>query len=246
MIILAIVLLVILTGLIVFLVWKAFVQNGRAALKQSKDRVSELEAQIALLEEKASSRINVTGLTPVLHVAVLNVDTSFVRPYTREEQGYTFNGALRADIVAEYGVKLEEMKFRLDGNTLYIAGFKPGLISYSRKQLSWDHAVATRQRKLFAPVLDTSADLFAKKMKERLRAELEKEIDDRNIAEFEWLAPVVSRQVTELIKQIAGRPVSIVEVGDHAPEGYIGFEEFCEAGRLQNAQNQLQINERHP
>lgn len=120
-----------------YLVWRAFVKNSAADLKRSEESRRALQQQVQALQrqldEMSRSPLNVTGLTPVLHLAVLNIDTSFTRTYIREDtsRGLRFEGALRADICAEYGVRLEEVRFRFDEaqRTLYIANFHPGIIS---------------------------------------------------------------------------------------------------------------------
>ncbi|MBR4133325.1 MAG: hypothetical protein IKU04_02230, partial [Bacteroidales bacterium] len=152
-----------LIGLIGFLVWKAFVKNGREDLRRSERKGKELEEEVTNLrkqiaglyrelEEKGRSPLNVVELSPILHLAVMNIDSSFVRTYIREDEdaGLTFNGALRADICAEYGIKLEEVGFRYDAvnNTLYLADFHPGLISFSKKQLSWEIANSYASRSI--------------------------------------------------------------------------------------------------
>ncbi len=219
---------------VAFLVWKAFIQGSKRDLDKSRRRNEELEKQLQdlqrRLDELSHSPLNVTGLTPVLHLAVLNVDTSFTRTYVREDErrGLSFNGALRADICAEYGVKLEDVRFRYDSSSdiLYIAGFRPGIISFSRKQLSWDLARTVRSRSILGmslpPVDDKTADAFTRKMTEQIRAEVEKEIDERKIKEFEWLEPVVSRQVTDILRAAVCRPstrISLLE--EPASEGFV-------------------------
>lgn len=209
-----------------FLVWKAFIKDGQNELARSEKESEDLKKQVEdlqhQLDELSHSPLNVTSLTPVLHLAVLNIDTSFTRSYEREDEarGLTFKGALRADICAEYGVRLEDVRYRYDSeaDTLWLADFHPGLISYSKKQLNWDIAVALRSRSLLGfnlpPIDDATADEFTREMKETIRAEVEKEIDRRKIAEFEWLAPIVSRQVTDVLRTVVGGPgtkVSVVE-----------------------------------
>lgn len=231
-------------ALIAFLVWKAFIKNGRDELRRSEkkgealeDEISALKKQIAglnrELDEKSRSRLNVVELSPILHLAVLNIDSSFVRTFVREDEqaGITFNGALRADICAEYGVKLEEVGFKYDPdlNLLQLVNFHPGLISFSKKQLNWEIARSYRSRNLlgheFPAVTDTAADAFTKRMCEELRASLEKEIDDRKITEFEWLAPMISQQVTDMFKLIVGRPDLNIIALEAAPEGRQALEE---------------------
>ena len=223
-----------------FLVWKAFIKNGQDALRKSEDSRRELDRQVAdlrrQLDEISHSPINVTGLTPVLHLAVLNVDTSFTRTYVREDvdRGLTFNGALRADICAEYGIRLEDVKFKFDPetSTLWLANFEPGLLSFSKKQLTWDIANAVRSRSILGiklpPMDDSVAEDFTKEMKETIRAEVEKEIDKRRIAEFDWLAPVVSRQVTDVLRATIGHPEAKVSIlsGVQEAAGFLPLNEF--------------------
>jgi hypothetical protein len=234
------------TALISFLVWKAFIANGREDLRRSErkgqaleEEVTSLKKQLAglyrELEEKGRSPLNVVELSPILHLAVMNIDSSFVRTFIREDEdaGLTFNGALRADICAEYGIKLEEVGFRYDAdnNCLYLANFHPGLISFSKKQLSWEIANSYASRSIlgrsFVSASNPAAKAYTAKMCKELRDDLEKEIDDRKIAEFEWLSPMISQQVTDMLKMLVGRPGLSIITMEGRPEGdYLTFPEF--------------------
>lgn len=233
-------------ALLSFLVWKAFIKNGREDLKRSErkgkaleEEVTSLKKQIAglyrELEEKGRSPLNVVELSPILHLAVMNIDSSFVRTFIREDEdaNLTFNGALRADICAEYGIKLEEVGFRYDSdnNTLYLANFHPGLISFSKKQLSWEIANSYASRSIlgrsFVSASHPAAKAYTARMCKELRDDLEKEIDDRKIAEFEWLSPMISQQVTDMLKVLVGRPGLSIITMEGRPEGdYLSFPEF--------------------
>ena len=224
-----------------FLVWKAFIKSGQDELRASEKHGEELQGQVnelrRRLEEMSRSRLNVTGISPILHLSVLEIDTSFTRSYVREDKKHqlTFNGALRTDICAQYGVKLEDVRFKYDDatQTLYLAGFRPGLLSFSKKQMTWDIANSVRGRDFFGwielpPVDDGEAEAFTKRMKEEIRAEVEKEIDERRIAEFEWLSPLITRQVTDVLKLSLGKPdakVAILEEGGSEAE-FIDFGTF--------------------
>ena len=232
--------------LLAFLVWKAFIKNGREDLRRSERKGEELEEEVASLqkqiaglyrerEEKGRSPLNVVELSPILRLAVMNIDSSFVRTFIREDEeaGLTFNGALRADICAEYGIKLEEVGFRYDqeSNTLFLANFHPGLISFSKKQLNWEIANSYASRNIlgrhFSSASSPAAKAYTARMCKELRDGLEKEIDDRKIAEFEWLSPMISQQVTDMLKMIVGRPGLGIVTMEGRPEGdYLSFPEF--------------------
>ena len=223
-----------------FLVWKAFIKNGREELDKAEERNGELEHQVAelrrQLDEIRNSPINVASLTPVLHLAVLNIDTSFTRTYIREDESraLSFQGALRADICAEYGARLEDVRFKYDeaSDTLYLAGFRPGIISYSRKRLVWDLARTVRTRSFLGislpPVDDKVAEDYTRQMTESIRSEVENEIDERHIQEFKWLEPVVSRQVTDVLRAAVCGPLTKISVLEQAPApgDFVGIEEI--------------------
>lgn len=227
-----------------YLIWKAFIKNGREDLKRSEKLLKEKEQKEAEMEktirdlsrelaENRHSRLNVMELNPILHIAVLNVNTSFTRSYVREEGEMTFNGALRVDINAEYGARLEDARFKYDpiSNTLSIADFKPGLISYSKKQLTWDIARSYRSRPNIlgierADISDQQAELFTNQMCEKLRGELEKEIDDRQVAEFDWLSPMISQQVVDIFKLMIGRETLNIAVEEKYDDTFVDLNTF--------------------
>ena len=221
-----------------YLIWRAFVKTGREELRQSARRENMLSEQIESLkstidllnrelEEKSNSKINVVGLNPILHLAVLNIDSSFTRPYIRQQDNMSFYGALRAEISAEYGIKMEDVMFKYDkeSNNLFLKNFHPGLISYSKKQLNWDFANAYKTINFFGKNVCIPADAYAKSTSEDLRKDLEIEIDERKIEEFDWLSPMISTQVCDMLKLMIGKPgVNIILLPDDAqidalPEG---------------------------
>lgn len=227
-----------------YLIWKAFIKNGREDLKRSEKLLKEKEQKEAEMEktirdlsrelaENRHSRLNVMELNPILHIAVLNVNTSFTRSYVREDGEMTFNGALRVDINAEYGARLEDARFKYDpiSNTLSIADFKPGLISYSKKQLTWDIARSYRSRPNIlgierADISDQQAELFTNQMCEKLRGELEKEIDDRQVAEFDWLSPMISQQVVDIFKLMIGRETLNIAIEEKYDDTFVDLNTF--------------------
>lgn len=225
--------------LLAFLVWKAFIKNNREELLKSEQLNEQLNHQLTELRRELDtlrhSPLNVASLTPVLHLSVLNVDTSFTRTYIREDKdrSLVFSGALRADICAEYGVRLEDVRFKYEpsSDTLYVAGFNPGVISYSRKRLTWDLCHTFRGRSLLGinlpPVNDKVAEDFTHKMTESIRNEVEAEIDNRRIKEFDWLEPVVSRQIIDVLRVAVCGPKTRINVleGD-AGEGFVGIDEL--------------------
>ena len=213
-----------------YLIWRAFVKTSKEELRQSERRENMLTEQIQSLkstidllnrelEEKSNSKINVVGLNPILHLAVLNIDSSFTRPYIRQQDNISFYGALRAEISAEYGIKMEDVLFKYDkdSNNLFLKNFHPGLISYSRKQLNWDFANAYKTINFFGKNVCIPADAYAKTQSEELRRDLEIEIDERKIEEFDWLSPMISTQVCDMLKLMIGKPgVNIILLPDNA------------------------------
>ena len=254
--------LLLLAVVIGFLVWKAFIQNGREDLRRSERKGKALEEEVGSLKrelaglyrelvEKSRSPLNVVELSPILHLAVMNIDSSFVRTYIREDQeeGLTFNGALRADICAEYGIKLEDVGFRYDAdtNTLFLANFQPGLISFSKKQLNWEIANSFASRTIFGRHFSSASNPAAKaytaRMCRELRDDLEKEIDERKISEFAWLSPMISQQVTDMLKVLVGRPGMSIVTMEGRPEGdFLTFPEFRKQLAAQSAVAKIEDN----
>lgn len=212
------------------LAWKAFSRTDKDEVADLRKTIRNLDRELA---EKTTGRINVVGLNPILHVATMNVDTSFVRPYVREEGNMTFNGALKADMQIEYGIKMEEVRYRYDAesNNLTLANFHPGIISYSKKQLKWEFARTFKSRSLLGhdlpPFSDTEADKFTQRMCEQLRNELESEIDKRQVTEFEWLKPLVTEQVVDVLKLMVGKEnINITIAEGNGDESFLEFKEL--------------------
>ena len=189
--------------------------ESRSELQELREKVKTLDRELA---EKTQTKLNIVSLNPILHVATMNVDTSFVRPYVREQDDMTFHGALRADICAEYGIRLEEVLFRYDADAglLNVASFHPGIIAYSKKQLSWAFASSYRARQIFgyelSSVCDSQTEAFTKSLCDELRVDLEKEIDERKVEELAWLSPLVTEQVKDVLRVMMGREDLIINI----------------------------------
>ena len=226
--------------LFAFLVWKAFIKSPEDKLNASAKNEVKLKSEIdtlkrevnslnRLLAEKDQTSMNVVEMSPVLHVALMTLDTSFVRTFQRERDDLTFNGALKVDLCAEYGIRLEDVLFHYDEqrNLLQLAHFRPGMISYSKKQLNWVIAQSTRQRSanLFRrnprAVLDDATDAYTKEMCEEIRSELEKEIDTRQVQELDWMAEPLKQQVIGMLKYSIHLPQVDVQVVDVPDETFV-------------------------
>ena len=69
---------------------------------------------------------------------------------------------------------------------------------------------------------------------------VEKEIDERKISEFEWLSPLITRQVTDVLKLALGKPdaqVAVIEEGQ-SDENFIDFGRFYQQISDGNSQAQ--------
>lgn len=231
--------------LFAFLVWKAFIKSPEDKLNASAKNEVKLKSEIdtlkrevnslnRLLAEKDQTSMNVVEMSPVLHVALMTLDTSFVRTFQRERDDLTFNGALKVDLCAEYGIRLEDVLFHYDEqrNLLQLAHFRPGMISYSKKQLNWVIAQSTRQRSanLFRrnprAVLDDATDAYTKEMCEEIRSELEKEIDTRQVQELDWMAEPLKQQVIGMLKYSIHLPQVDVQVVDVPDEMFVDLPAF--------------------
>lgn len=228
-----------------FLVWKAFVKTGNDKLIAKERKEKELNGEIDTLRrevnslsrrlaEKDNTKMNVVEMNPVLHIAMMTVDTFFVRTFQRERDRMTFNGALKVDLCAEYGIRLEDVLFKFDEptNCLYLANFKPGMISYSKKQLHWEIAQASRKRRgsLLNPhpgsVMDETTEAYTKEMCEEIRTELEKEIDTRRVDELEWMSKPLSQQVIGMLKYAIHLPQVEVKVVEQPDDSFVSLPVF--------------------
>lgn len=228
-----------------FLVWKAFIKTGNDKLIAKERKEKELNTEIDTLRrevnalsrrlaEKDNTKMNVVEMNPVLHIAMMTVDTFFVRTFQRERDKMTFNGALKVDLCAEYGIRLEDVLFKYDESTnrLYLANFRPGMISYSKKQLHWEIAQASRKRRSSilnahpGSVMDETTEAYTQEMCEEIRSELEKEIDTRQVEELEWMSKPLSQQVIGMLKYAIHLPQVEVKVVEQADDTFVSLPEF--------------------
>lgn len=190
-----------------FLVWKAFIHPLNEKLKAAEASNAALARK---LEQKETAGGSIINLSQIFHLTTMEVKTQLVKAYELKDGDITFNGALKADICAEYGVKLEQARFRYDAEarTLYVAGLKSGLISYSRRQLTWEFARSFRSRKLFGrslpAVSDSAMDIYTRRKCDELRAGCEAELDAGNVPELAWLSEALDQHVLGYVRGLLG------------------------------------------
>lgn len=202
--------------LVTFLAWKAFVYPLNEKLKAAEAGNAELSRKLEQREVTGGSIIN---LSQILHLTTMEVKTQLVKAFDLKEGDITFNGALKADICAEYGVRLEQARFRYDAgtHTLYVADLKPGLISFSQRQLTWEFARSYRTRRLFGralPEMSGSAmAVFTREKCDELRAAYEAQLDAGDVPELAWLSMTMSQHVLGYVKGLLGdASLNVVQV----------------------------------
>lgn len=203
-------------AILAFLVWKAFIHPLNEKLRAAEDRNAALARK---LEQKETSGGSIVNLSRIFHLTTMEVKTQLVKAYDLKDGDITFNGALKADICAEYGVKLEEARFRYDAeaHTLYVAGLKSGLISYSHRQLTWEFARSYRSRKLFGRTLpavsDSAMELYTRRICEELRADCESKFDAGDVPELAWLSEALDQHVLGYVRGLLGdSSLNVVQV----------------------------------
>ena len=223
---------------VAFLVWKAFIYPLNEKLKAAEAAEADLARR---LEQKEVSGGSIVNLNQILHLTTMEVKTQLVKAYDLKEGDVTFNGALKADICAEYGVRLEKARFRYDAgtHTLYVADLTPGLISYSQRKLTWEFARSYRTRTIFGRTLpsvsDSSMALFTRAKCDELRADCEARLDAGDVPELAWLSVTLNQHILGYVKGLLG-DASLNVVTVDAPD-----ESFVDIQALRNQYSGLQI-----
>jgi hypothetical protein len=224
------------------LVWKAFIKDANSKIKESEKTIGDLRKTVDELTQNLSeinqSKLNTFEIAPILNLAVLNVKTSMIRTRVRENDDYfNFYGAMKVDIEAQYGIELENVlaKYDRDSNTLYLANFKPGFISTSKREAKWlikqscqkaiKPLVGSKPVSI-TPVYNKAARLYADEKGEEFRVELEEELNGRTIAEFEWLQQPLLNQMTSMMKNLLQIPSAKVVTLDAPQDDFIPLKQM--------------------
>jgi len=204
--------------------YSAFLKTKNAeidALKESLEREEQaLEKVKNENHELRSRKFNLSSVKQILDVGLFELDTNFTRTWNEEivtDDGKTvqFIGALKVEIIAKYGVDLQELRIRQTDDGIELANLNLKSLSFSDLNYKWVIAEVLEHK---TPYLGSShrrttnvLDLEANKIKERLQQKTHEEVKN-GPEELDALSNVLKAHMLHSIATVLGYEVQQIRL----------------------------------
>lgn len=196
--------------------YSAFLKTKDAEIDSLKESLEREEEELEKVkyenEELRSRKFNLSSVRQILDVGLFEIDTNFTRTWNEElltEEGKTvqFIGALKVDIVAKYGVDLQELRIKQTSNGIELANLNLKSLSFSDLNYNWIIAEVLEHKKPYIGSshrrTNTVLDLEANKIKERLQQKTHEEVKN-GPEEMTALTEVLKNQMLHSVAAVLG------------------------------------------
>ena len=221
-------------GLIVFGVGMAAVSLYHIFIKQKDDEIHHLKSKLKESDKESASlksenvelrnrKLNVSEIKSAVDLGLMEVNANFTRVWNekmeQENKKLRFIGALQVNIIAKYGLDVEDLKVKFDPdkNEVTVANIQPKFLSFSDLNYDWKLAEVLVYT---VPLIgekywQTSKDFEAlnSELKENYRKRINEEVKN-GPAEMEWVLTPLKKQVASALEMLLGaqgRKIKIVE-----------------------------------
>lgn len=219
-------------AILAYLFWTRFV-------KSMTEKASSLEKENTVLHKEVDElrhrKLNISTIKEVLEINLLEIDTNFTRTwndYLDDEQKIKFIGALQVEVIAKFGIDLNEIKIKYnpDYNSYLIANVAPRLLSFKDLNYEWKIAemlVYDKSNLIRGPRWKTSKDQdrFLDERKEELRKKTHLEIKN-GPEELKWIAEPLKKQIADSLEFIFGSQGRKVEIVEEFDDSFKLLEEY--------------------
>jgi len=210
--------------------YHAFLRTKDAEIDDLKAKLNQEESQLEKVKEEnqelRTRKLNVSAIRQILDVGLFEIDTNFTRTWNEEietDMGKTvqFIGALKVNIIAKYGVDLNELRIKTEGEEVQIANMHLKSLAFTDLNYDWIISEVLEHKKPYLggthrrtnPILE----LEANKIKERLQKRTHEEVK-QGPEELEAITAILKRQLTHSIALLLG-------IKDHQVKFVEGFDE---------------------
>lgn len=196
--------------------YHAFLKTKDAEIDDLRTKLDQEENQLEKVKEEnkelRTRKLNVSAIRQILDVGLFEIDTNFTRTWNEEietEMGKTvqFIGALKVDIIAKYGVDLNDLRIKTEGDEVLIANMHLKSLSFTDLNYDWVISEVLEHKKPYLggnhrrtnPILE----LEANKIKERLQKKTHEEVK-QGPEELEAITSILKKQLTHSVALLLG------------------------------------------
>ncbi len=218
--------------LVFYALYAAFIRTKDAEIEALKEKLEKEDAQLLKVrsenEELRNRKFNLSAIRQILDVGLFEVDTNFTRTWNEEQisdEGKTiqFIGALKVDLIAKYGVDLNELRIKQIDNEVLIANMNLKSLSFTDLNYEWIIAEVLEHKKPYLggshrrtnPLLQLEASKIKERLQKRVHEEVKKGPDELNT-----VIEILKKQLTQTVATFLGIHHKEVKFVDAADESF--------------------------
>lgn len=218
--------------IVFYALYSAFIHTKDAEIESLREKLLQEDAQLSKVrrenEELRNRKFNLSAIRQILDVGLFEVDTNFTRTWNEEQisdEGKTiqFIGALKVDLIAKYGVDLNELRIRYDDDEVRIANMNLKSLSFTDLNYEWIIAEVLEHKKPYLggshrrtnPLLQLEATRIKDRLQKRVHEEVKLGPDELNT-----VIDILKKQLTHSIAAFLGIHDKNVRFVDSADESF--------------------------
>ena len=215
--------------IVFYALYSAFIGTKDAEIQLLKEKLEKDDATLSKIksenEELRNRKFNLSAIRQILDVGLFEVDTNFTRTWNEEQitdEGKTiqFIGALKVDVVAKYGVDLNELRIKNTDDEVLIANMNLKSLSFTDLNYDWIIAEVLEHKKPYLggnhkrtnSLLQLEANKIMTRLQKRVHEEVKQGPDELNA-----VIEILKKQLTQSVAAFLGiqsRKVRFVNESD--------------------------------
>ena len=233
--------------IIFYALYTAFIRTKDAEIESLREKLIKEDAQLSKVrsenEELRNRKFNLSAIRQILDVGLFEVDTNFTRTWNEEQisdEGKTiqFIGALKVDLIAKYGVDLNELRIKYNDDEVLIANMNLKSLSFTDLNYEWIIAEVLEHKKPYLggshrrtnPLLQLEATKIKERLQKRVHEEVKKGPDELNT-----VIDILKRQLTHSVAAFLGIHDKKVRFVDSADESFKQLDGIAQIGSNMNS-----------
>jgi hypothetical protein len=223
-----------------FAIWEVFLRSKQEEIKNLKETIkqSQIEKDNLHLEniDLRNRRLNITDIRHIIDLSLIELDTSFTKTYNEEIENsgkkMKFVGALKVDIIAKYGIDLNELMFKFpegDENTVKVANVNPKFLAFKSRNFNWEIAEILALKKSLLSKEHWRSDINTKSILnhicEQKRTQLESEMNTQP-SDMEWIIAPLRKHITTSLALVLENGQRQVEICEDFDSSFVEFNEL--------------------
>ncbi len=210
-------LIVLAVGALLYILWQQILRNKEDTIQSLRSKLETNQSEMNNIKEELNElrnrKLKISDIKSILDLGLMEVNTNFTRTwnkqFTHNKHEVHFIGALRVNIIAKFGIDLQELRFKYikDLNELHVANVNPKFLSFSDLDYSWEIAELLEYKK---PYLGSNhwkktekLQHLGQSVKEELQNRIHQEVKN-GPEELEWMLIPLQKQIKNTIHLLLG------------------------------------------